>query len=531
MDFDPVAYLKQKYQQAKDYVAQDPELSTYADIAKTGLKGLGNAANTAANVFKYSTPAAYAFGEAGNPNPDSNILGQIGHVPTEGLMAATGPFGVIKGGGMKTPAVEQTLQAIPGELKPAQTFDGLLGETASRPLEKVPWEKAYTEFTDYMNRNAGPNWADKLPIDEIKTNYKSFLHSRPINPMERGFPQEFQQNSAQTKYPDAFIDFAEAKYGPDKWLDFNDEQMKRAKIEFQQQLPNRGLLPVAGGGELTPSGEQTLQSLTPQDVPPPKPQTLSERAGNAAAIDAFPNRFGLGEKDETAKLMLRKHKELIKKGYSEPYYGKPTGNPIWRDKTIDPEAEKMLHPLPARTDSHDLGGVLGKGVPSATGADPFAWIEQKYGTTAKTLERNYNNPLQIHTRSDYIASDTMLEHLNPAKHEINMHFSNTDMKLGHILEPGEPSFQRRLEAAQRLQAAGFKVNLVQDNLIGMPNKEIELGYGEPRKVPLRLGTDQLSQERLRKMAGGIPIKINNVKLTKEAIKLIKEKTGLTTPKE
>src|SRR5690606_10837018 len=73
-------------------------------------------------------------------------------------------------------------------------------------------------------------------------------------------------------------------------------------------------------------------------------------------------------------------------------------------------------------------------------------------------------PLQIHTRSDLIAHDDYIEHLNPSMHKIFMHISSLNERVNRILEPGAPSVKRRLDALKILHDSGFAVYVVIDQL-------------------------------------------------------------------
>jgi DNA repair photolyase len=83
----------------------------------------------------------------------------------------------------------------------------------------------------------------------------------------------------------------------------------------------------------------------------------------------------------------------------------------------------------------DLNGVLGKDV-LVGGPDPFSWIDAKYKVTKKLLEKNYENPLEIHTRSDLISHDDYIANLNPVKHKVFMHICSTNDDFAKFVEPG-----------------------------------------------------------------------------------------------
>jgi hypothetical protein len=88
--FAPADYIRSKYQAAKDYIANDPELSTYADIARTTAPAVKGIANAAIGALQASSPMAYAVGQAGEPKPQGDMLSQITHMP--GASMAAGPL-------------------------------------------------------------------------------------------------------------------------------------------------------------------------------------------------------------------------------------------------------------------------------------------------------------------------------------------------------------------------------------------------------------------------------------------------------
>lgn len=201
-------------------------------------------------------------------------------------------------------------------------------------------------------------------------------------------------------------------------------------------------------------------------------------------------------------------KDLARQIHDEPYVG-DIHNVIWR--TASPN-KNLPHPMPRYVE--DLKGTLGKDVPTG-GADPFAWLDAKYKVTRNLLERNYNKPLTIQTRSDLIAHDDYMEVINPNKHKIMLHVLGTsDRALARTLEPGAPSTDRRLKAAEKLADAGYDVTVVQDILIhpNMPNDLKKMLF---KSVP----------------KGSYKTKINEVKLTDKGLEKILKVTGMGKSKK
>lgn len=154
-------------------------------------------------------------------------------------------------------------------------------------------------------------------------------------------------------------------------------------------------------------------------------------------------------------------KAIEEKGYDEPYVGQSTLGWGWE------KPDGMLHPIPVKN-VRDLKGHLGKYV-SEGGSDPFNWIDSKYGVTKNLLKQNYGKPLTISTRSDLIAHDDYMKSLNPKLHKIKIHLTGDHERVMRLLEPGNPSFKRRIKAAKKLREAGYDVTLVHDKFPNMPD--------------------------------------------------------------
>jgi hypothetical protein len=151
--------------------------------------------------------------------------------------------------------------------------------------------------------------------------------------------------------------------------------------------------------------------------------------------------------------------------HDEPYYG---GDPMTH---FHGEKEKQLQkvvPFPLPVVVKDLKGILGKGVPQATGADPFMWMDSKYGATKAALKSHHDKPLEIHTRSDLVSHDDYVALLNPNKHKVFIHLFTESPEISRALEPGIPSPLRRLKAAERLKENNIPVTIVLDALDADP---------------------------------------------------------------
>ena len=156
-----------------------------------------------------------------------------------------------------------------------------------------------------------------------------------------------------------------------------------------------------------------------------------------------------------------KFDDVMKQTHDEPYYGVDRHTEFRDDKA---KAVKEPIPFSMPVVVKDLKGILGKGVPQGTGADPFMWMDDKYGATKSALKANHDKKLEIHTRSDLVAHDDYIELLNPQLHTVYLHLFTEDEKVARAVEPGCPSAKRRLKAAQKLIDSGIRVVIALDML-------------------------------------------------------------------
>lgn len=152
--------------------------------------------------------------------------------------------------------------------------------------------------------------------------------------------------------------------------------------------------------------------------------------------------------------------------HGEPYQNGDVHDIQWGNNHVYKEKGVWNAPFPVPTeiDVKKVGGVLGKGVETGSGPDPFMWMDRKYKTGLNALKAHKGLPLEINTRSDLIAHDQYIEHLDPKNHVINIHFMSDNDDINRKLEPGAPSVKRRMRAAKKLMDEGFKVNLIHNKL-------------------------------------------------------------------
>ena len=182
-----------------------------------------------------------------------------------------------------------------------------------------------------------------------------------------------------------------------------------------------------------------------------KAEKVEQAANEGSMLDKIRARLDDTEHASTYKWIA----QVEKHGADEPYVGRDFTNSA---ALKVPTARSPIQPIPVPVEKiGDLKGVLGKGVLKGE-SDPFGWMDTKYGVTKDLLAREKDKPLKIFTRSDLVAHDDYIQNMNPTKHEVNMVMSFPDNGVGRLLEPGAPSIKRRIEAANKLQEQGFKVN-------------------------------------------------------------------------
>ena len=153
------------------------------------------------------------------------------------------------------------------------------------------------------------------------------------------------------------------------------------------------------------------------------------------------------------------------KNAEEPYFGGDMHNIQYR--TMDTHHGKWNEPMPFPAHVGDLKGHLGKYVAQG-GPDPLAWIDRKYGVSRKLIEDHKGKPLTISTRSDLIGGDEYIKALDPKHHKVRIHAFSDNDEINRLLEPGAPSFKRRMGAVQRLKEAGIPVQIVHDKVLNAP---------------------------------------------------------------
>lgn len=208
---------------------------------------------------------------------------------------------------------------------------------------------------------------------------------------------------------------------------------------------------------------------------------------------------------------------LLSQTHDEPYKHGDVHNLAWSPEMTRLSSSGMWNrpmPWPVDTEPKKVAGVLGKQVPIG-GSDPFAWMDKRYGTGLRTLQDHKGMPLQIHTRSDLLAHDDYIGHLDPDNHTVNIHVFGDNESIIRRLEPGAPSVSRRIKAAKKLQAQGIKVNIIHDQL------SHKNGFHPHFQDHNSFDTSQVGGNNI----GNLPVKINQVQIGDKEAKRIGQALG------
>jgi DNA repair photolyase len=96
-------------------------------------------------------------------------------------------------------------------------------------------------------------------------------------------------------------------------------------------------------------------------------------------------------------------------------------------------------------------------IPIRIGSDSFMYMDAKYGVTKELLKilKFYGYPYIIFTRSDLIAHEDYLELLSKDLCSVQFSISGNNQDFIRNIEPGAPSYRRRLKALEKLAKHGF----------------------------------------------------------------------------
>lgn len=140
---------------------------------------------------------------------------------------------------------------------------------------------------------------------------------------------------------------------------------------------------------------------------------------------------------------------------------------FWNRPQIFPvnlvEIRKVLHTVFETDHPCEWREIMEKRIALRLGStnDCFAWIDLKYGVTKELLRmlNFYDYPHIIITESDLVAHDDYLKLLKKDLCSVQFKISGNNNRFLRIIEPGAPSYDRRLKALSKLNAAGFRTSV------------------------------------------------------------------------
>lgn len=308
----------------------------------------------------------------------------------------------------------------------------------------------------HMMAQMPANQWGEIPMDDPRhplavdtPNMQQNQYEQMMQGMEGGIQENVVNPMTEAGYPNLGAGIGAAGMagaemltpGPNEGLPFMGMAGKIPKVVDLNAFRKTGKVQGRKG---RPPKQEKFESDWDSDIKPALPEIGTEKP-----IEALKRRSMGQKREKEFKALERWETELA----DEPYMG-GFSSTSWGDKS-------QFYQLPIPAANVNVKGHLGKGV-SKGGIDPFAWTDSKYGNTKEVLRANAGNPLEISTRSDLIGHDDYMD-LLPNNSKINMHISSDNSRVtGSVLEPGAPSFKRRLKAAEKLLMDGRDVTLVVD---------------------------------------------------------------------
>ena len=123
------------------------------------------------------------------------------------------------------------------------------------------------------------------------------------------------------------------------------------------------------------------------------------------------------------------------------------------------EVRKVFYTVFETDKSSRWREVMEKRTPLRMGSmsDSFMWMDTKYGVTKEVLKifSFYNYPYIVFTRSDLVAHDDYIKLLRKDLCSVQFSISGNNNQFVRAIEPGAPSYARRLAALKKLHEAGF----------------------------------------------------------------------------
>jgi DNA repair photolyase len=123
------------------------------------------------------------------------------------------------------------------------------------------------------------------------------------------------------------------------------------------------------------------------------------------------------------------------------------------------EVRKVFYTVFETDRSNRWREVMERRVPLRIGSmsDSFMWLDTKYGVTKELLRilRFYKYPYIVFTRSDLVAHADYIELLDKELCSVQFSITGNNNAFVRKVEPGAPSYEKRLRALEKLNQAGF----------------------------------------------------------------------------
>lgn len=200
------------------------------------------------------------------------------------------------------------------------------------------------------------------------------------------------------------------------------------------------------------------------------------------------------------------------------------------------EIRKIFYTIFETDKPHKWRGIMEKKIPIRMGSmsDSFMWLDTKYGVTKEFLKilKYYKYPYVIFTRSDLVAHDDYIELLDRDLAAIQFSISGNNNSLTRQLEPGAPSYKRRLAAISKLTKAGFWTSVRINPLFPIypdgyfsDHESIKDRFGSLDAVPKFELYDENFLNELA--AAGVPsVLVGFVRISANAVKNLNDSTGI-----
>lgn len=377
-------------------------------------------------------------------------------------------------------------------------------EPAPKMADVVPFpaERATKSAPAVLDEGfAEPIGMQKFQQDKVQTQ-RDARASEWANKNKQGLLKNLEMKEPSPK-ASGLLQFPTDRVSPAKRMRKNAEVIEMPDLDARRAAVEETALRQREQSDLIPGSENSAA------------EKIAARMGENFKIeDAFAEPIGISHASSPYAVRGTKNNDISNVVWGDASRGYKSKGPAF---TIVKDFEKNV------PTSENGAKILGANVPQG-GQDPFGWVDRKYGLTKDFLQNNQNKPLEINTRSDLIAMDEYMEALNPDLHEINIHVGGYDDQTLRVLEPGNPSNLRRIQAVEKLVSNGIPVTVKIDEFEYLPK-----GKGMPNQDDMLtiMSVNEKSQEQMQALLeleqrsnGRLKLEPNVIPLTKEQVKMI-----------